>query len=176
MFAVKDVKRALRWIFSLYDDEDVSILLEDDDEDVLSALMPEELSRKYKREARNISMFWASRGPKDKGSWSGSKLFKKKAAVLCAINMDSRTTSNHRVESRSELWLLSNMRFAEVHCVRSIALRKNRPVSITECRTLVKYVKKSSDLFVDAYTLFCQLDDTGLFEKLLGDKNMVCDF
>ena len=44
MFAVKDVKSALRWIFSLYDDEDVSILLEDDDEDVLSALMPEELS------------------------------------------------------------------------------------------------------------------------------------
>lgn len=83
MFAVKDVKRALRWIFSLYDDEDVSILLEDDDEDVLSALMPEELSRKYKREARNISMFWASRGPKDKGSWSGSKLFKKKQ--LCCV-------------------------------------------------------------------------------------------
>ena len=103
MFAVKDVKRALRWIFSLYDDEDVSILLEDEDEDVLSSLMPEELSRKYKREARNISMFWASRGPKDKGSWSGSKLFKKKAVVLCAINMDSRTTSNLRVGSRSEL-------------------------------------------------------------------------
>ena len=38
MFAVKDVKRALRWIFSLYDDEDVSVLLEDDDEDVLSSL------------------------------------------------------------------------------------------------------------------------------------------
>ena len=40
MFAVKDIKRALTWIFSLFDEEDIACLMLDDD-DVVSELTPE---------------------------------------------------------------------------------------------------------------------------------------
>lgn len=176
MFAVKDIKRALRWIFSLYDEEEISYLLDEDEDDVVSALMTEELSRKFRREARNITMFCSCWGPKDKGTWSGPILFKKKAAPLYALTMESNAVGNLRVQSVSELWLLSDMQFAVVHCVRAFVLRKNKPTSVTYCRTFVKYIRKASDLPVDAYTLFCELDKTGLMEQLSREKNAPCDF
>ena len=80
MFAVKDIKRALTWIFSLFDEEDIACLMLDDD-DVVSELTPELLSRKYRRDARHVKMFCSSTGPEDEGSWSGSLVFKKKEQI-----------------------------------------------------------------------------------------------
>ncbi len=175
MFAVKDIKRSLTWIFSLFDEEDIACLMLDDD-DVVSELTPELLSRKYRRDARHVKMFCSSTGPEDEGSWSGSLVFKKKAVWLCAVDSINHTTSKLRVKSFTELWLLSNMKFAKVHCVCAIVLNKGKAVSATECRSFVKYVRKPADLFVDAETLFNELDDTALFEQLLGGNNLPCDF
>ena len=121
-------------------------------------------------------MFCSSTGPEDEGSWSGSLVFKKKAVRLCAVDSINHTTSKLRVKSFTELWLLSNMKFAKVHCVWAIVLNKGKAVSATECRSFVKYVRKPADLFVDAETLFNELDDTALFEQLLGGYNLPCDF
>ena len=172
MFSKKEVNRALTWMFCLYDIADVEIMGTDFDTvpEVVDALTPDILARKYKKEAQKLNAFRVSTGPEDEGSYSGEELFPQKAVFICAVDCQKVATDRIRVESESELWLLSNMKFAQVHCTRILTLNGEEVTSVTECRNLVGIIKGKEDLLVDAQTLFEILVDAGMFEALVGEK------
>ena len=177
MFSKKEVTKALTWMFCLYDIEDVDIIGTDFDTvpAVVDGLAPEVLARKYKKEAHKVKSFLVSTGPDDSGCYHGDELFQQKASLICAVDRQTETTDRFRIESESELWLLSNLKYAHVHCTRVLTLNGEEVTSVTECRNLVGIIKNKTDLFVDAQTLFEELDDTALFADLLakreGDEN-----
>ena len=175
MFSKKEVYRALTWMFCLYDISDVEIMGTDFDTvpEVVDALTPDILARKYKKEAQKLNAFRVSTGPEDEGSYCGEELFPQKAVFICAVDCQKVETDRIRVESESELWLLSNMKFAQVHCTRILTLNGEEVTSVTECRNLVGIIKGKEDLFVDAQTLFEILDDAGMFEALVREKAKV---
>ena len=170
MFSIKEVKKALTWLFCLYDIGDVDIIGADFDTvpAVVSALAQEVLARKYKREAHKVKSFLVSTGPKDEGSYHRDELFPQKAVFICAVDCQKVATDRICIESKSEMWLLSNLKFAHVHCTRVLTLNGEEVTSVTECRNLVGIIKRKEDLFVDVQTLFEELDDTALFEDLLS--------
>ena len=77
MFSKKEVNRALTWMFCLYDIADVEIMGTDFETvpEVVDALTPDILARKYKKEAQKLNAFRVSTGPEDEGSYSGEELF-----------------------------------------------------------------------------------------------------
>ena len=172
MFSKKEVTKALTWMFCLYDIEDVDIIGTDYETvpAVVTALAPEVLARKYKKEAHKVKSFLVSTGPDDNGCYHGDELFSQKAVPICAVDSQTVTTDRIRIESESELWLLSDLKFAHVHCTRVLTLNGEEVSSVTECRNLVGIIKSKEDLFVDAQTLFEELDDTALFEDLLSKR------
>ena len=105
MFSIKEVKKALTWLFCLYDIVDVDIIGADFDTvpAVVSALAPEVLARKYKREAHKVKSFLVSTGPKDEGSYHGAELFPQKAVLICAVDCETVTNDRIRIDSASEL-------------------------------------------------------------------------
>ena len=171
MFSIKEVKKALTWLFCLYDIVDVDIIGADFDTvpAVVAALAPEVLARKYMREAHKVKSFFVSTGPKDEGSYHGDELFPQKAVLICAVDRQTVTTDRIRIESESELWLLSNLKFAHVHCTRVLTLSGEEVTSITESRNLVGIIKSKEDLFVDVQTLFEELDDAVTFAEALAE-------
>ena len=172
MFSKKEVNRALTWMFCLYDIADVEIMGTDFDTvpEVVDALTPDILARKYKKEAQKLNAFRVSTGPEDEGSYCGEELFPQKAVFICAVDCQKVATDRIRIESESELWLLSNMKFAHVHCTRILTINGEEVTSVTECRNFVGIIKGKEDLFVDAQTLFEVLDDAGMFEALIREK------
>ena len=62
MFSKKEVNRALTWMFCLYDIADVEIMGTDFDTvpEVVDALTPDILARKYKKEAQKLNAFRVS--------------------------------------------------------------------------------------------------------------------
>ena len=171
MFSIKEVKKALTWLFCLYDIVDVDIIGADFDTvpAVVSALAPEVLARKYKREAHKVKSFLISTGPKDEGSYHGDELFPQKAVLICTVDYQTVTNDRIRIDSESELWLLSNLKFAHVHRTRILTLNGEEVTSVTECRNLVGIIKSKEDLFVDAQTLFEELDDAVTFAEALAN-------
>ena len=171
MFSIKEVKKALTWSFCLYDIVDVDIIGADFDTvpAVVAALAPEVLARKYKREAHKVKSFLVSTGPKDEGSYHGDELFPQKAVIICAVDCQTVTNDRIRIDSESELWLLSNLKFAHVHRTRVLTLNGEEVTSVTECRNLVGIIKSKEDLFVDAQTLFEELDDAVTFAEALAN-------
>ena len=172
MFSKKEVNRALTWMFCLYDIADVEIMGTDFDTvpEVVDALTPDILARKYKKEAQKLNAFRVSTGPADAGSYCGEELIPQKAVLICAVDCPQVATDRIRIESESELWLLSNMKFAQVHCTRILTLNGEEVTSVAECRNFVGIIKGKEDLFVDAQTLFEVLDDAGMFEALDREK------
>ena len=172
MFSKKEVNRALTWMFCLYDIADVEIMGTDFDTvpEVVDALTPDILARKYKKEAQKLNAFRVSTGPEDEGSYCGEELFQQKAVFICAVDCQKVATDRIRVESESELWLLSNMKFAHVHCTRVLTLEGEAVTSVMECRNFVGIINGKEDLFVDAQTLFEVLDDAVMFEALVREK------
>ena len=172
MFSKKEVTKALTWMFCLYDIEDVDIIGTDFDTvpAVVDALAPAVLARKYKKEAHKVKSFLVSNGPDDNGCYRGDELFPQNAVLICAVDCQTVTTDRIRIESESELWLLSNLKYAHVHRNRVLTLNGEEVTSVTECRNLVGIIKSKEDLFVDAQTLFEELDDTALFEDLLSKR------
>ena len=172
MFSKKEVTKALTWMFCLYDIGDVDIIGTDFETvpAVVNALAPEVLARKYKKEAHKVKSFLVSTGPDDNGCYHGDELFPQKAVSICAVDRQTVSTDRIRIESESELWLLSNLKFAHVHCTRVLTLNGEEVTSVTECRNLVGFIKSKEDLFVDAQTLFEELDDVALFEDLLSKR------
>lgn len=177
MFSKKEVKQALTWLFCLYDIVGVEILGTDFETvpEVVNSLAPDVLARKFKKDAQKVKSFLVSTGPTDEGTFYGNDLFPSKAVCLCAVEPQTVKTERLRIMSVSELWLLSNLKFAHVHCDRVYTLDGEEATSITDCRNLVGFIKNKTDLFVDAQTLFEELDDTALFADLLakreGDEN-----
>lgn len=171
MFSKKEVNRALTWMFCLYDIADVEIMGTDFDTvpEVVDALTPDILARKYKKEAQKLNAFRVSTGPEDEGSYHGDELFPQKAVIICAVDCQTVTNDRIRIDSESELWLLSNLKFAHVHRTRVLTLNGEEVTSVTECRNLVGIIKSKEDLFVDAQTLFEELDDAVTFAEALAN-------
>lgn len=172
MFSKKEVTKALTWMFCLYDIEDVDIIGTDFDTvpAVVDGLGPAVLARKYKKEAHKVKSFLVSNGPDDNGCYRGDELFPQNAVLICAVDCQTVTTDRIRIESESELWLLSNLKYAHVHRNRVLTLNGEEVTSVTECRNLVGIIKSKEDLFVDAQTFFEVLDDAGMFEALVREK------
>ncbi len=170
MFTKKEVKNALTWIFCQYDIDDLDIfgLDESNVSAVVELLAPDVLARKYKKEAHKVNTYFVSTGPEDEGTFHGYELFPSKAVCLCAVDCQVLQTERLRIESESELWLLSNLKFAHVHCARVLTLDGENVTSVTECRNFVKIIKGKDDLFVDAQTLFDELDDAVAFTEALA--------
>ena len=110
------------------------------------------------------------RKPLIRPSYCGEELFPQKAVFICAVECQKVATDRIRIETESELWLLSNMKFAHVHCTRILTLNGEEVTSVTECRNFVGIIKGKEDLFVDAQNLFEVLDDAGMFEALVREK------
>ena len=64
---------------------------------------------------------------------------------------------------------MSNLKFAHVHRTRVLTLNGEEVTSVTECRNLVGIIKSKEDLFVDAQTLFEELDDAVTFAEALAN-------
>ncbi len=89
---------------------------------------------------------------------------------MCAVDCQKVQTDRLRMEAESELWLLSNLKFAHVHCARVLTIDGENVTSITECRNFVKFITRKEHLFVDVQTLFNELDDTATFAELLSKR------
>ena len=64
---------------------------------------------------------------------------------------------------------MSNLKFAHVHRTQVLTLNGEEVTSVTECRNLVGIIKSKEDLFVDAQTLFEELDDAVTFAEALAN-------
>ena len=162
MFAVEEIEKAMSRIFELFALEEVGTLLEEG-YCLDNVLEPDVLAEKFRKSASDVYLFLHSSGPEDNGIKRGKCLFDQKAAFVDTFSHERQRIGGNEIHSDHELWLLEDMTFAHVCCIRTLKLEGEQVTSVTECRTLVGFIGDQDDLFFDVESFLESLDEIALF-------------
>ena len=163
MFTTEEIKNAMNHLFELFPVAEVEELLEQNG-DVVEALELDLLAKKFRKAASNVYIFTHSSGPEDRGTNTGKCLFDQRAAYIDTFSCEQQRIGGNQISSNHELWLLEDMTFAHICCICTQKMEGEQVTCVTECRTLIGFVRDRDDLFFDAASLFESLDDIALFE------------
>lgn len=169
MFTPKKIDGAFNKLFCMYDMKEFFEAC-DEYEEEMEYIDPDILSVKYQKEAKQVFEYLVSSGPEDEGTYHGGDLFERMA--VCVARADSKPfeTKRIRIVTGLELWLLEDMTFAQVDCVRVLTLKNKNVTSVTEHRRLINTIEREEDIMIDLGYLICSLDDACLFTRLDLDQ------
>lgn len=157
MFKERDMREAIEWLFSLYDDEDYEWQGEDEDApDFVSILCLPQVCNALRDIAQTVYQYEVNSSYEKGFKYRGQELFGQRACLVCS-EIDQAVMDSVSTYYENELWLLEDMSFALVHAVGMGAGGGSCEYE-TVYRAFVKTVDCREDLFINPEELYAELD------------------
>lgn len=153
MFVERKMIKALRWLFSLHEAEDFLYYDEEEMEED-GGLCLSEVCRALRENAETVYQYSVKGKDEISFSYRGKELFEMRGCFITAVT-EMYVSDDDVVSSayNTELWLLEDMSFALVRCVR-MTFGSEHCEYRTSYRSIIKRVSGRKDLICPAEELF----------------------
>lgn len=158
MFTPKNIEAALVDLFEKCNPEDMAYMLENFDEE-FDDIDPKALALIFDEKADMVYDYHLLSVADEAVECCGNAILPRRAVRLMSnINKVSENDTIAIFQCR-ELWLMENMKFAEIQNVALLVKENDKTTCVTEYRHFIKTINQADDVFFDASDLVCELDD-----------------